>query len=152
MQYHNRVNLITWLTLASVLFVIGFTSTISYAAKKKKTFQSVWQDVKEVTIDSFGERQIVPSKYRSVRLNKKILSELLDSAPKDSANFSSCSGGDQRIYGVSRRNGGRFGGDGHDDESRQRHLRARFGDSNDFSRQQYFDYLYGRGDRSLYER
>jgi hypothetical protein len=86
MQFHNRVNLIAWLTLASMLFLLGYAATESQAAKKRKVFQPVWQDVKESSIDSFGERQIVPLKYRAVRLNKRVLSELLDSAPKDSIN------------------------------------------------------------------
>lgn len=86
MQYHNRVNLIAWLSLVSALFLLGFTATESQAAKKRKTRQTVWQNVKEAAIDSFSERQLVPLKYRTVRLNKKVLSELLDSAPKDAIN------------------------------------------------------------------
>ena len=48
---------------------------------QKISSDGIWQDVRESSIAVMGERQIVPKAYRTVRLNKDALTQVLSRAP-----------------------------------------------------------------------
>lgn len=73
--------------LTGLLFVgIGFfTNSVSSHQVESFNNDELWQDVDESLLGSFDERQIVPSSYRTVRVNKDTLQTLLTRAPHESA-------------------------------------------------------------------
>ena len=65
-------------TLHFLLLFIGY-GTISYA----QNHRSVWTDIKETSISSKGQREIIPDKYRTLKLDLNGMKQILSQAPKE---------------------------------------------------------------------
>ncbi len=71
-----------------IAFALLFTALllnneIVNAGKSKTSTQQIWQDASETSFAVKGERQIFPQKYRTLRLNKEALRNLLLTAPRE---------------------------------------------------------------------
>jgi hypothetical protein len=67
---------------AAIIIIIGSTVIVAGTRKSSKR-TALWQDIKETEIAARGERQIVPDKYRTLRLNVDGMRALLAAAPEE---------------------------------------------------------------------
>ncbi len=79
--YRYAVLVVTIFAVVGIIFLtyVFFASAANNTSELKG--DGVWQDVDESSIQARGERQIVPEKYRAVRLDEQTVREFLADAP-----------------------------------------------------------------------
>jgi len=68
--------------LAAILFFLLIFTSFPVLAQ-----ENLWTDVQETEISFSGERIIIPESYRTLKLNKSSLEQLLSLAPMENTNF-----------------------------------------------------------------
>ena len=70
-----------------ILLIVGVVFYTNNVSSRQIGFfgdDELWQDVDDSALSSSDDRQIVPDKYRTLRLNKEILQTILQQAPLES--------------------------------------------------------------------